>query len=340
MIKTTWAHLWKWHHQAIDLLRFSVGKEARGEGKEAAGEKPREKGIPPFYTRRQRAGLILGPALFIITLFFLSPEEMSYEAKAVLASTLWIATWWITEAIPIPATSLLPVVLFPLTGALGTGDTTASYGDPTIFLFMGGFMLALAMERWNLHKRIALNIISLVGTSTERIVLGTMAATGFLSMWISNSATAMMMMPIGLAIIYQLAESLKDDPSVDTSPGKFNFGKSLMLGIAYSASIGGIGTLIGTPPNAILAATVRKMFGVEISFAQWMLFAVPMVILLLGLTWFYLVKVAFPMDLKNIPGGREVIQAEKQALGPLSPEERWVGIVFFLAAVAWIFRVP
>ncbi|GAA5345003.1 sodium-dependent dicarboxylate transporter 2/3/5 [Planifilum fimeticola] len=341
MVRTTWSHLWKWHHQAIDLLRFSVGMDARNEKKEGGeGEASRSNGSPPFYTRRQQVGLILGPLLFIVTLFILSPQGMSYEAQAVLASTLWIATWWITEAIPIPATSLLPIVLFPLTGALASGDTTAAYGDPTIFLFMGGFMLALAMERWNLHKRIALNIISLVGTSTERIILGTMVATGFLSMWISNSATAMMMMPIGLAIIYQIAESLKEDPSVDTSPGKFNFGKSLMLGIAYSASIGGIGTLIGTPPNAILAATVRKMFGVEISFAQWMLFAVPMVVLLLALTWFYLVKVAFPMNLKNIPGGREVIQAEKQALGPLTGEERWVGIVFFLAAVAWIFRVP
>lgn len=340
MIQNTWAHLWKWHHQAIDLLRFSVGMDARNEEKKGNAKASSNKGSPPAYTRRQQVGLILGPALFIITLFFLSPHGMSYEAQAVMASTLWIATWWITEAIPIPATSLLPIVLFPLTGALGAGDTTSSYGDPTIFLFMGGFMLALAMERWNLHKRIALNIISLVGTSTERIVLGTMVATGFLSMWISNSATAMMMVPIGMAIIYQIAESLKDNPSVDTSPGNFNFGKSLMLGIAYSASIGGIGTLIGTPPNAILAATVRKMFGVEISFAHWMLFAVPMVVVLLGLTWFYLVKIAFPMDLKNIPGGREVIRAEKQALGPLSREERWVGIVFFSAAVAWIFRVP
>ncbi|MFS8513056.1 MAG: anion permease [Planifilum fulgidum] len=212
MVKTTWSHLWKWHHQAIDLLRFSVGMDARNGKKEGGeGETSRLDGPPPSYTRRQQVGLVLGPALFIVTLFFLSPQGMSYEAKAVLASTLWIATWWITEAIPIPATSLLPIVLFPLTGALASGDTTAAYGDPTIFLFMGGFMLALAMERWNLHKRIALNIISLVGTSTERIVLGTMVATGFLSMWISNSATAMMMMPIGLAIIYQIAESLKED---------------------------------------------------------------------------------------------------------------------------------
>ena len=165
------------------------------------------------YTTAQLIGLILGPLLFILTLLFFNPEGLSTEARGVLASTLWIATWWITEAIPIPATSLLPLVLFPLTNSLDIKTTASSYGDETIFLFMGGFIIALAMEKWNLHRRIAISIIAAVGTNMDRIVLGFMIATGFLSMWISNTATAMMMIPIGLAIIKQVSDALKDDPT-------------------------------------------------------------------------------------------------------------------------------
>src|SRR5699024_5506418 len=169
-----------------------------------------------------------------------TPEGLNPEARAVLASTSWIAVWWMTEAVPIPATFLLPIVLFPLTNSLELSETTSAYGSGTIFLFMGGFMIALAMEKWNLHRRIALTIISVVGTNTNMIILGFMVSTGFLSMWISNTVTAMMMVPIGLAIIYQVSDALEDDPTIDTSMKNFGFGKAMMLGIAYSAALGGI----------------------------------------------------------------------------------------------------
>src|SRR5699024_10448065 len=256
-------------------------------------------------------GLYLGPILFFVTLFFFKPDGLSTEGTAIAASTIWIAVWWITEAVPIPVTSLLPLVLFPLTGGLAAGDTASAYGSETIFLFMGGFMIALTMEKWNLHRRIALTIISIIGSNTDRIVLGFMVATGFLSMWISNTATAMMMVPIGRAIIYQFTDSLKDDPTIDTKPENFPFGKALMLGIAYSASLGGISTLIGTPPNTLLAGAINEMYGIELSFAKWMAFGVPFAWTFLFITWFYLVKIAFPTKIKYIPGGRKVISDQR-----------------------------
>ena len=191
----------------------------------------------------RKIGLYLGPILFILTRFFLELEGLSDQANAVLASTLWIAIWWITEAIPIAATSLLPIILFPLSGALPLADTTSSFGHRFVFLYLGGFILALAIQKWNLHKRIALNIIKVVGTNVQKIILGFMVATAFLSMWISNTATAVMMLPIGIAIIKQMKD-LKNSPEDEN----LIFGKALMLSIAYSASIGGIATLIGTPP--------------------------------------------------------------------------------------------
>ncbi len=204
--------------------------------------------------------------------------------------------------------------------------------------FMNGFMIALTMEKWDLHKRIALTIIAVIGTNTERIILGFMVATGFLSMWISNTATAMMMVPIGLAIIYQVSEALKDDASIDTSKENFGFGKALMLGIAYSASLGGIATLIGTPPNTLLAGAVNEIYGIEITFAQWMLFGVPLAWIFILIAWVYLMKVAYPQKLKHLPGGSEVIRQQKKDLGKASYEEKVVFVVFIAAALAWISR--
>lgn len=339
MITATWDWLWDKHDQAKDLLSFFVHPNASKLGKEktdSAGDNGG--GNQRSYKTPQLIGLFLGPILFILTLTLFSPEGLSSDGKGVLASTIWIAVWWMTEAIPIPATSLLPIILFPLTGGLDIDTTTASYGDDTIFLFMGGFMIALAMEKWNLHKRIALAIISKIGTNTDRIILGFMVATGFLSMWISNTATAMMMVPIGLAIIYQVSEALKDDDSIDTSKENFGFGKALMLGIAYSASLGGIGTLIGTPPNTLLAGAIDKFYGVELSFAKWMLFGVPIAWIFIIIAWFYLVKVAFPLKVKQLPGGKELIQSEKKKLGSPSFEEKAVFVIFILAAFSWITR--
>lgn len=343
MFQQTWNRLWAWNDQVKDMFRFFTatnssemakggGGKKIGVGNEGGGRDSRS------FSATQLIGLILGPLLFTFIQLFFKPEDLSSAGVAILASTVWIAVWWITEAIPIPVTSLLPLVLFPLTGGLEMKDAASSYGDETIFLFMGGFMIALALEKWNLHRRIALTIISAIGTNMDRIVLGFMVATGFLSMWISNTATAMMMVPIGLAIITQITTALKDQPSIDTSKENFGFGKALMLGIAYSASLGGIATLIGTPPNTVLAGTIDKMYGIQLSFGKWMLFGVPFAWTFIIVTWFYLVKIVYKSPVKTLPGGREVIEQEKKKLGKASAEEIMVFIVFVAAAFSWITR--
>lgn len=341
MVSATWNWLWDKHDEVKDMLRFFTNTNDSNMAKGIRNEDfsgHEDPGDNRSYTKPQLTGLILGPLLFALIMLFFTPDGLSPAAKGVLASTVWIATWWITEAIPIPATSLLPILLFPLTGALEVKAVTSAYGDETIFLFMGGFMIALAMEKWNLHKRIALTIISAIGTNTDRIILGFMVATGFLSMWISNTATAMMMVPIGFAIIYQVQEALKDDPTIDTTKENFGFGKALMLGIAYSASLGGIATLIGTPPNTLLAGAVNTLYGIEISFAKWMLFGVPLAWIFIIIAWVYLVKVAYPLKLKQLPGGQAVMRKEKEKLGSASYEEKVVFVIFVLAALAWITR--
>jgi sodium-dependent dicarboxylate transporter 2/3/5 len=282
---------------------------------------------------RKKSGLMLGPLVFVLIQYFFKPEGLSPQGIAVLACTLWIAIWWITEAIPIAVTSMLPVILFPLTGAMSIHDTTSSFGDKYIFLYIGGFILSIAIEKWSLHKRIALNIINAIGTNSSSIVLGFMIATGFLSMWISNTATAVMMMPIGLAIVKQF----EDHPDTQENENLI-FGKALMLAIAYSASIGGIGTLIGTPPNVIFAGVIQKFYHVEISFMQWFKIGFPVAVVLMAFCWFYLVKVAFKLDKQSFPGGKAEIQRQLQKLGEIKFEEKAIFIVFVLTALAWITR--
>ncbi len=281
----------------------------------------------------KKIGLILGPLLFVITLLWFHPEGLSKEANAILASTLWVATWWITEAIPIAVTSLLPIILFPLTGGLELSETTASFGHKYIFLYIGGFILAIAIERWNLHKRIALNIIKVIGTNVKSIILGFMIATAFLSMWISNTATAVMMLPIGMAIIAQLM----DNPDT-IEDENLTFGKALMLAIAYSASIGGMATLIGTPPNLVLAGIVQETYDVEITFSKWFMFGLPISLVLLAICWKYLTEVAFTFKQKSFPGGRAEINKQLKSLGKISYEEKMVLLVFLGTALAWITR--
>ena len=236
----------------------------------------------------KKIGFVLGPLLFALTLLYFHPEELSKEANAVLATTLWVAVWWILEVVPIAVTAMLPIILFPITGAMKLGETTASFGHKYVFLYIGGFILAIAIEKWNLHKRIALNIIQVIGTSVSRIILGFMVATAFLSMWISNTATTVMMLPIGMAIISQL----KDNPDTIEDENS-TFGKALMLAIAYSASIGGIATLIGTPPNLVLAGILEDHYNIELTFSKWIIFGLPISILLLFICWNYLTKIAF-----------------------------------------------
>ncbi|MCF7619817.1 DASS family sodium-coupled anion symporter [Bacillus sonorensis] len=337
-VASAWGALWKSHREAKRLLLFTMpmkaGKEA---GLNITTDQIMKEDMPPGYKTPQKIGLLLGPALFFAVILFFFPEGLSHEGRMVLATTLWVAAWWITEAVPIPAASLLPIVLLPLTGALEGSVVTASYGDPIVFLFLGGFLIALAMERWNLHKRIALHIISVVGTSTSRIVLGFMAATGFLSMWVSNTAAVMMMLPIGTAIIYQVSDVMKAERK-DLAAEKEKFSKALIFGIGYAGTIGGLGTLIGTPPNLILAASFKTLYGVEISFGGWMAFAVPVVVILLLAVWLYLTKVAHPIQMKQLPGGKELIQAEKRKLGKIRFEESMVLLIFSFAAFMWVTR--
>ncbi|WP_350287271.1 DASS family sodium-coupled anion symporter [uncultured Croceitalea sp.] len=278
-------------------------------------------------------GLVSGPGLFVLILLFFHPEGLSKEANAVLAATLWIAIWWTFEVVPIAVTALLPIVLFPLTGALDLSATTESYAHKYIFLFIGGFILAIAIEKWNLHRRIALNIINLIGTSVSKIMLGFMVATAFLSMWISNTATAVMMLPIGMAIVSQL----KDNPATPKNETVV-FGKALMLAIGYSASIGGVATLIGTPPNLVLSGILQETYGIELSFMQWMKFGLPISVLLLGICWVYLTRFAFTFEQKHFPGGKAEIKRLLLELGKMSYAEQSISIVFLLTAFCWMFR--
>ena len=282
---------------------------------------------------RKRIGLFLGPIFYILIRLFFSPEGLSDEANGILASTAWIAIWWITEAIPIAATALLPIILFPLSGSLDIASTTESFGHKYVFLYLGGFIIAIAIEKWNLHKRIALNIINLIGSNIKQIILGFMVATAFLSMWISNTATSVMMLPIGIAIISQL----KDNPETRKDENLI-FGKALMLAIAYSASIGGIATLIGTPPNLVLAGVVMETYGYEITFLQWFVFGFPISVILLFICWKYLTSFAFSFEQKEFPGGKQEIKRLLLALGKMSYEEKAVSLVFAATAFCWITR--
>jgi sodium-dependent dicarboxylate transporter 2/3/5 len=277
--------------------------------------------------------LLSGPLLFGLILFGVDIQGLDPKAKAVLATTLWIAIWWITEVIPIAVTALLPLILFPLTGSMGIKETSAPYGHPYVFLYLGGFIIAIAIEKYNLHKRIALNIIRIIGTNIKYIILGFMTATAFLSMWISNTATAVMLLPVGMAIISQL----KDHPDTEEDENQI-FGKSLMLAIAYSASIGGMATLIGTPPNLVMAGIVKQTYGVEISFSQWFSFAFPITLILLFVTWQYLTKYAFKFKSNDFPGGKEEVYRLLKNLGNMSRSEKKVAIVFFLTALSWILK--
>lgn len=293
------------------------------------------------YQLRQIVGLILGVFLFLIMILLPTPSGMSPAAQKTLAITLLMASWWIGEAIHITATALIPLVAYPLLGIMNSRAAAAPYANHNVFLFMGGFFIAMAMQKWNLHQRIALHIINLVGASPRRLVLGFMLATAFLSMWISNTATTMMMLPIGIAVIYSIPTGNNQvQKQTDAGILKTNFGTALMLGIAYSASIGGVGTLIGTPPNVILAGAVKSLFpgAPEIGFLQWMKVGVPLVIVFLPLVWYYLVRVSSPIRVKSLGIGRDIIGEQLKALGPINKGERYTLIVFTLTALLWIFR--
>lgn len=277
--------------------------------------------------------LLSGPLIFLLLQIIEKPESMPETAWDVLGITLWMAIWWVTEVIPIAVTALLPIILFPLTGALSIDATTASYGHKYVFLYLGGFIIAVAIERWNLHRRIALIIINFIGSNIKFIILGFMVATAFLSMWISNTATSVMMLPIGTAIISQL----KDDAGTSRDENAI-FGKALMLAIAYSASIGGIATLIGTPPNLVFAGVVEEIYGIKISFLEWTMLGLPISAVLLAICWKYLTSMAFRIDKMEFPGGQAEIARLKNSLGRIAKQEKRVLAVFGLTAFFWITR--
>ncbi len=276
----------------------------------------------------QRVGLLI--AILLLAAIIWSPAwpGLSADGTRVALLTLLMGVLWITEAIPIPATALLPLVLLPLMGIAPIRVAATPYADPIIFLFMGGFMLALAMERWNLHRRIALTIIGSVGTRPRSLVLGFLCAAAFISMWTSNSATAMMLLPIGVSV-YGLLKAGKAGGEI---------GAALMLAIAYGANIGGMGTLIGTPPNAILKAYMEKAHGVEIGFGQWMLFGVPLVIVSLPIIYVILTRWSFRVENTEVPGVKERIAGDRAGLGPVSWPEWAVAGAFVVAGVLWISR--
>ncbi|MGO2585898.1 MAG: SLC13 family permease [Brachybacterium tyrofermentans] len=302
----------------------------------------------------RRLGLGCGLALALIV-YAIMPADVPHGAKLTAATAVLMAVWWMTEALPIPATALVPLVVFPvLNGDVGFDDVGASYGNNIIFLFMGGFILALAMQRWNLHKRIALAIVGMIGTSPSLLVLGFMVATGFVSMWVSNTATAVMMLPIGVSVLLLVnklrledaaakgeepGEGVDPDPTSD-GPSKAvrsNFGVSLMLGIAYAASIGSLATIIGTPPNALLAAHMSQDFGITLGFGRWMIVGAPIAIVFMIIAWLLLTKVLFKPEITEIPGGKELIRSERRNLGRIGSGEVRVLAIFVLAALSWVF---
>lgn len=295
--------------------------------------------------RRQAIGIFVGLALAALV-FFIFPTnavetvlqstgadqevEYSYDAlRAVAAMTILMGVWWMTEAIPLAATALLPLVVFPLAGVGTISEVGSPYASATIFLFMGGFLIALALQRWNLHRRMALAVVKLVGTSPKRIILGFMLATGFLSMWVSNTATAVVMLPIGTSVLALTAET------VGGMKNQKKFATALILGIAYSASIGSLGTLIGTPPNALLKGYMETSHDIVLGFGTWMIVAMPLAIIFLFIAWFLLITV-FKPEMTEIPGGRELINDEIKAMGPWTGPQIITGIIFVGAAVSWV----
>lgn len=343
--KVTGAHL-----KRYDPVQREAAERELSDGMKAPA-------VPRNEWFRRIIGLVAG-IIAAVLIYFIMPADLEVWPKLTAATAVLMAIWWMTEAIPIPATALVPLIIFPLAvpagesdGGVTVSDVGANYGNDVIFLFMGGFLLALAMQRWNLHRRIALLVLRGMGSNTNALIAGFMIATGFLSMWVSNTATAVMMLPIGISVLLlvkRIADGADTDEVVsngtdaETSQeevdevAKTKFGTGLMLAIAYSASIGSLGTIIGTPPNALLAAHMSSAHDMELGFGRWMLVGVPLSIVLMVGAWFILTKIMFKPEMKNIPGGSDLIRKEWNKLGPMSVGELSVLIVFIVAAISWV----
>lgn len=290
-------------------------------------------------------------AALVVWLLMGTADGLSPDARNVAALATLMALWWMTEAIPLSATSLLPVVLIPTLTDAGVGAATAPYASSIIFLFLGGFLIAIAMEKWNLHHRIALMTLRSVGVSPRRIVLGLMLATGFLSMWVSNTATTLMMLPIGLSVLTLVVTRTAREDGAEAAahlargehineaihdPQTQRFGICLVLSIAWAASMGGLGTLLGSPPNAIVAGYAENDLGRPIGFLEWMMVGMPLAIAFILIAWVLMTRLIYRFDIEEIPGGRKMIDDEIHALGRLSQGERMVLTVFCSAAFLWI----
>ena len=343
------------------LKKYDPQEQSQAESEDLSAGARAEQVERPTILRRM-IGLGAG-VLVALLVFFLMPADMEVWPRLTAATAVLMAIWWMTEAIPIPATALLPLVIFPVlvpagdagsadeaVGGVSFDDVGASYGNNIIFLFMGGFMLALAMQRWNLHRRIALLTLSLMGSKPVNLIAGFMIATGFLSMWVSNTATAVMMLPIGISVLMlvqrirrgeepgSVGESGDDQADAEEKKEavRSNFGTALMLGIAYAASVGSVSTIIGTPPNALLAGHMSENHDMTIGFGHWMLVGVPIAVVLLVAVWLLLTRVLFRPEIDEIPGGSDLMRADLQKLGPMSAGEVRVLIIFVLAAVSWV----
>nr|WP_226987291.1 SLC13 family permease [Candidatus Nitrososphaera evergladensis] len=283
-----------------------------------------------------KLGLVSGPLLFIIlAAFFPFPDEVTFEQRVVLGATAWMVAWWISEALPIYVTALLPIVLFPLFGVTDLGDTAARYADRIIFLFLGGFIIAKAVEKTGLHTRFALNILRIFGTNPKYVVAAFVIVTGFLSAWLSNTATAMLMVPIAAAVI----------ALIDDEKQRARFGVCLMLAVAYSASLGGMATLVGTPPNAVFASLSKSILDTDVTFSQWMVVGMPVSAVSLFVAWAYLVNLGAgtKLDAKSMPsssiaGEKSLITKKLAELGKMSRDEKMVAAVFLATAIAWVSR--
>ena len=284
-------------------------------------------------TSTQRKSLLLVIGIAVALFFYLfNPFSVDEKASIVLSIAALMISWWVLEALPMPVVALLPLILFPIFGITEIKQVATSYAEPNIFLFMGGFMLGLAIEKWSLHRRIALGIVKITGTSGNRIVLGFILATGFISMWISNTATTMMMFPIALSVIHVMSDS-------NDGSGKFkHFKLALMLSIAYASNFGGISTIIGTPPNVQFVAFYEKEYKSNIDFVDWMLICTPIAILLLVSLYLVLTRILFPNRIRSSEAARNFINQEYAALGPFSVAERRVMVIFLCTAFLWIFK--
>jgi sodium-dependent dicarboxylate transporter 2/3/5 len=278
--------------------------------------------------------LLLGPVIPVASAMF-NLSTLGQQPSLVLGMTIWMLLWWITECVPMAITSLLPVIAFPLLGIMSLEKTCLAYSNRFVFLFLGGFMISLAMEKWNLHRRLALSIVNRTGTGANSIIFGFFLASYLISMWISNTATTLMMLPIASSVVTLLvAEHAK------TTKGTKNFSTSLMLSIAYGASIGGIATLVGSPPNASMAGILSKSFNYEVSFFEWMKYGLPFSLLLLLIAYYVLVKWIYPNKLGRFELGHEIIHAELLALGKLRSSEFRVFMVFLCTAILWMLQEP